>query len=121
MMATTARKLYRSRNGKIFGVCQGLADWKDLEVGYIRLFMILAFLVTGFFPVGILYFIAALVLPLEPPGYGESLFEGRGEGRRDRYEDIRRDFGDLKDKVKNMEQRVFDKERDWEERFRKGK
>lgn len=121
MMAYSARKLYRSRRGKIFGICQGIADWRDLPVEYIRIFMILVFIFSGFFPVGILYFLAALIIPVEPAGYGESKFGEADEKRKDRYENVRRDFSDLKDRVKNMEGRVFDKERDWDERFKKDK
>lgn len=121
MMAYSARKLYRSRRGKIFGICQGIADWRDLPVDYIRIFMILVFIFSGFFPVGILYFLAALIIPVEPAGYRDSAFESKEESRRDRYENVRRDFSDLKDRVKNMEGRVFDKERDWDERFKKDK
>ena len=121
MMAYGARKLYRSRRGKIFGVCQGLADWRNLPVEYIRIFMIMAFIFTGFFPVGILYFLAALILPIEPPGrdsYEE--FGGPAENRSQRYENVKREFDDLKERVKDMEGRVFDKEKDWDDRFRKG-
>jgi len=120
-MAYTAHKLYRSRRGKIFGICQGIADWRNLPVEYIRIFMILAFLFTGFFPIGILYFLAALILPLEPAGYGDDSFSEREESKNRRYENVRRDFSDLKDRVRNMESRVFDKERDWDERFKKDK
>jgi phage shock protein C len=113
MMAYSVHKLQRSRRGKIFGICQGIADWRDLPVEYIRIFLILAFLFTGFFPVGILYFLAALFLPLEP--------DLRGDDNQRRQDNIRRDFSDLKERVKNMESRVFDKERDWEDRFRREK
>lgn len=119
MMAYSVRKLYRSRRGKLFGICQGIADWRDLPVQYIRLFLIIVFLMTGFFPIGILYFLAALVLPLEPAGYSNTF--DKEDSPRDRYENVKRDFSDLKSRVKNMESRVFDKERDWEERFNKDK
>ncbi len=121
-MAYTAQKLYRSRRGKIFGICQGIADWRDLPVEYIRIFMILAFLFTGFFPVGILYFLAALILPMEPEGFkSASSFRQEEFSRKDQYENVRREYSDLKDRVRNMEGRVFDKERDWDERFKKEK
>lgn len=119
MMAYSARKLYRSRRGKIFGICQGIADWRDLPVEYIRIFMILVFIFSGFFPVGILYFLAALIIPVEPEGYRNTTFGGADDSRKDRFDNVRRDFSDLKDRVKNMEGRVFDKERDWDERFKK--
>ncbi|MDC7239769.1 MAG: PspC domain-containing protein [Spirochaetales bacterium] len=114
MMAERTRRLYRSRDGKVMGVCQGIADWMGVQAGYVRLVVVLAFLITGFFPVGVAYIAAGIFLPEEPAGFGE-------EPRRDRYDNIRRDFNDLKDKVKNMEERVFDKERDWDDRFRRGK
>lgn len=120
-MAYSAGRLYRSRRGKIFGVCQGLADWRNLPVEYIRIFMIMAFVFTGFFPVGIIYFLAALILPLEPPGVRSSEdFRDTDEKRSHRFENVKREFDDLKDRVRDMEGRVFDKEKDWDDRFRKG-
>ena len=44
------KKLYRARNGQVFGVCQGIANWRDLPVDAVRLVMIVIILVTGFFP-----------------------------------------------------------------------
>ena len=120
MMACTKKRLYRSRNGKVFGICQGIADWKDLPVEYIRLFVILAFVFTGFFPVGVLYFLAAIILPKEPEGMNRNSSRYRSDSGRDRYGDAKRDFEDLKNRVRNMESRVFDKEKDWEDRFKKG-
>jgi phage shock protein C len=118
MMAYTKKRLYRSRRGKIFGVCQGLADWRDLPVEYVRLFVILLFLFTGFFPVGVLYFLAALILPREPEGHESRSSRTNSRTRERMYEDIHQDFNDLKDRVRNMEDQVFDKEKDWEERFK---
>jgi phage shock protein PspC (stress-responsive transcriptional regulator) len=47
-MAT--KKLYRSKHGEVFGVCQGIADWRDLPVGPVRLIVLLAIVFTGIFP-----------------------------------------------------------------------
>ncbi len=120
MMTYARRRLYRSRNGKIFGVCQGIADWKDLPVEYIRLFAILAFIFTGFFPVGVLYFLAALVLPMEPEGYANRRSCDHREKDRSGFDHIKREYQDLKDRVQNMESRVYDKEKDWDDRFKNG-
>lgn len=109
-------KLYRSSRGSIFGICQGLADWADLPVHFVRLFTIIAFFATGFFPVGLIYFAAAFLLPKEPTSFHkEDDFSSKGS----RFDSVKGDFEDLKERVKNMEGRVFDKERDWDERFRK--
>ncbi len=59
------RPLRRSRNGLLFGVCQGLSDWSGIGVGLIRAATIIAFICTGFFPVGLAYILAALVMKPE--------------------------------------------------------
>ncbi len=110
MTYSRSRRLYRSRNGKIFGVCQGIADWRDLNVEYVRLFFIIgAFIAFG--ATIVLYFILGLALPMEPAN-------GRRRGDR---EDIREDYEDLKDRVNRMEKEKQDKEQDWDRRFFDGK
>ena len=109
-------RLYRSRNGEILGVCRGIAEWREFPVGSVRLGFILLAVLTAFMPVFLFYIVLGLVLPLEPAGQEEERI------RRNRREpDIEAEFNDLKSRVKNMEAERFDKERDWEERFRKGK
>ena len=118
MMAGYERRLYRSRKGEIFGVCQGIADWRDLPVGSIRLAVILLAVFTGFAPVLVIYLLAAFILPPEPTGY-----DSRRTSRKPTAEDLKEEFDNLKSKVSGMEDRVFreqqDKEKAWEERFRK--
>lgn len=128
-------RLYRSRNGMIFGVCQGIADWRDLPVGYIRLGVVIALVMTGFFPVGVLYIAAGMLLPVEPRegksdyyerdsrGRREYRRENRRESRRERhggftFDDIREEFEDISSRVNRMEDEVIDKEKEWEKRFK---
>ncbi len=60
------RKLYRSRNKKIGGVCQGLADYFGIDVVIVR---IIALLSIFFFSGGLwAYLILWIVVPLEPAG-----------------------------------------------------
>ncbi len=63
---TYKRKLYRSRDGIIWGVCQGLADWLGISVSIIRTICLVTFVLSGFFPIAGFYAVAALVLPVEP-------------------------------------------------------
>jgi len=58
--------LYRSRRGIIFGVCRGLAEHFDVSVFWTRVLTIIAFLITGIWPVGVLYVLAALLMKREP-------------------------------------------------------
>ena len=110
--------MYRSRNGQFLGVCKGIAEWRDFPVDTVRLVFILLTLFTGGLPIWI-YFILAFVLPVEP--------EYREESRRQRRprpsspEDVEADFENLKERVKKMEDEELDKEKDWENRFTKGR
>lgn len=63
------RRLYRSRHGKIAGVCQGLADYFNVDVTVVRLVALLAVLfgTLGFWA----YIIGWIVMPLEPAGGGK--------------------------------------------------
>ncbi len=129
MMAGYSRRgLYRSRDGEIFGVCKGIADWRDLPVGPIRLAVILLAVFTGFAPIIIIYLLAALILPPEPKGsdkrfYDEEDISSRYQDNRKRtVRDLKREFDNLKQKVSNMEGKIFDEERnkeqEWEQKFK---
>lgn len=62
------RKLYRSRyDKKIAGVCGGLGNYFSIDPVFIRLIAIFVMVLTGFIPLLIIYLIASLVIPLEPP------------------------------------------------------
>lgn len=58
------RRFYRSRNGKIGGVCQGLADYFNVDVTLVRLIALL----TLFFVGGglVAYLLLWIAVPLEP-------------------------------------------------------
>ncbi|MBO6027222.1 MAG: PspC domain-containing protein [Bacteroidales bacterium] len=59
------KKLYRTRDKKICGVCGGIANYFDLDPTIIRLLWI----IFGFISCAtgvIAYFICALVIPEEP-------------------------------------------------------
>ena len=66
-------RLYRSRDGMIFGVCKGLADYWNLRVLWVRIIAVAILLCTGIFPIVVIYLIAALLMKPEPYGLGASL------------------------------------------------
>jgi len=57
------KKLYRSNNKIIAGVCAGVAEYFDIDVTLLRLGTVLIFIFTGFFPMGIFYILAAFIMP----------------------------------------------------------
>lgn len=57
------KKLYRSMDNKIFGVCGGIAEYFDLDPTIIRLLWVVATLFTAAFPGVLAYIICALIIP----------------------------------------------------------
>lgn len=58
--------LYRSRRGWVFGVCKGLATYSQIGVGWIRLMAVIAMMLTGFWPIVIIYIMAAIFMKPAP-------------------------------------------------------
>ena len=113
----------RSPRGEIFGVVTGLAEWRDLNPSMTRLIVLLIILFTGIFPGVAIYLALALILPIQTEN--DIIKEHHKDDPIDvSYEeaddDLKREYEDLKRKVEEMEGRVYDKEKDWDERFRKG-
>lgn len=101
--------LYRARRGLVFGVCAGLANHFGFSVFWTRVIALAALVCTGFWPVGGLYLVAALLMKREPrhaAAFGPT------------YEDqARQAFGSLDERLRRMEARVLDKARDWDRRL----
>ncbi len=107
--------LYRSRGGMIMGVCQGIADHMDLRVFWVRMVALIGFLFTGFWPVGILYFIAGLILRPEPvvPLENEAsreFYESYTDSRASALQRLKRKFDNIDRRIQRMEDTVTRRE-----------
>lgn len=110
-MAT--KRLYRSRrNAKVFGVCGGISEWRDMDVDAVRVVAAILIIASGIFPGLIIYALIGLLVPVEP---ANGFY--RDEKYRPTKDDLRNMFDSLKRRVQGMEDEVFDKERDWDQRF----
>jgi len=116
--------LYRSRHGLIMGVCKGIADYFDFSVFWTRAITLFLFLVTGFWPIGVIYFVAALVmkpeptLPLRERGEKE-FYDSYVHSRGTAVERLKRRFENLDRRIQRMEHVVTSKEYDWDQRIMK--
>ena len=119
-MAT--RRLYRSKNGEILGVCKGIAEWRDYPVDTIRLIVVLIAIFTAIAPCLIIYFILGLVLPVNP--YDEDTRSYDRGDRRERkgktyyYNPEPEDF--VKEEARAESDEEYErrkKESDWDNRF----
>ncbi|HBL51927.1 MAG: PspC domain protein [Microgenomates group bacterium GW2011_GWA2_39_19] len=61
-----SKKLYRSKNDRMLaGVVGGLSEYFEIDSTLLRLLVALIVVFTGFIPGIILYFIAAIIMPLK--------------------------------------------------------
>ena len=62
-----AKQLTRLPNDKIiWGICSGLAQYFDIDKTIVRIIMVLFLVLTGFFPIVLLYVIAYFIMPVDP-------------------------------------------------------
>ena len=117
------RGLYRSRSGIIMGVCRGVGDYLKFSVFWIRAILVILFLISGFWPVVVLYFVAALLMKSEPmvrshQHYEEEFCGAYARTRRPSSDRIKRRQQTLERRLRNLESTVTSKEYDWEQRLR---
>ncbi len=115
--------LYRARNGMLLGVCQGLARHFDLPVNILRVVVVILFLITGIWPVGLLYLIAAMVMRMEPVvpfgNAGErEFYDSYSSSRSGALLRIKRQFESLDRRLRRMEDVVTSRDFEWERRMR---
>ena len=117
------RGLYRSRSGIILGVCRGIADYLNFSVFWIRIILVILFLISGFWPVVVLYFVAGFLMKPEPiirshQHYEEPFCDTHTRHRDPSSDRIKRRYQTLERRLGNLENIVTSKEYDWERRLR---
>ncbi len=115
----TSKGLYRSRKGLFMGVCRGLAEHFNFSVFWARVIVLLLFLFTGFWPVGVMYIIAGLLLKVEPvsPLHNEKdqeFYDTYTHSRESAIQRIKRKFENIERRIQRMEHTVTSREFDWE-------
>lgn len=117
----TSKKLYRSRNGVLCGVCRGFAEYFNLSLTWIRIGFIVSFAITFFFPTGLIYLILALLMKKEPaviPSQEESPFEYAYSGsRKAGLNQLKGKFSSLEKRIRRMESHVTNRAYDWDKRL----
>jgi len=114
--------VYRSRNGIILGVCRGFAEYFDFSVFWIRAVTLLIFLFSGFWPVAVLYFVAALVMKPEPVipidnNEEQEFYDSYVHSRKGAADRLKRRYRNLEARIQRLEETVTTREFDWEHRI----
>lgn len=123
-MSGSQHRLYRARDGMILGVCQGIARYRDIPVGAVRIAAVLLTIFTGFWPCAGLYFLAGFLMDpepaLPPQDAQESEFYSRFQGSRAvALEELRSRMERLDQRLRRMEDKVTQPGFDWEMRMRR--
>jgi phage shock protein C len=116
---------YKARDGFIFGVCKGLADYFNFSVFWTRAVAVGILLVTGVWPIVGLYLLAAVLMkkaPVAPLTDEESMefYNSYSADRSMALNRLKRTFDQLDKRLKRMEDVVTAKEYDWDRRFNQG-
>ncbi len=114
----SSKGIYRSRKGIFMGVCRGLAETFNLSVFWMRAIAILLFLFTGFWPVGVMYIVAGLILKLEPVAplrnkKDEEFYDSYTYSRESAIQRIKRKFENIERRIQRMEHTVTSREFNW--------
>lgn len=107
--------IYRSRQGIFMGVCRGLAEHFRFSVFWTRAVVFGLFLITGFWPVGVLYIVAGLLLKLAPviPLENETdqeFYQSYTTSRASAIQRIKRKFDNIDRRIQRMEHTVTSRE-----------
>lgn len=114
--------LYRSRNGVFLGVCKGIASHYDFSVFWVRMALIVVFLLSGFWPVIGIYIVAALLMkpkpvkPIETEDEQE-FYDSYVNSPRSAAQRLRRKFENLERRIRRMEDKVTTRDFEWERKF----
>ena len=114
--------LHRSRNGIILGVCRGIADYFDFSVFWVRAVVVICLILSGFWPITGLYFLAALLMKPEPviPIHSDDeqeFYDSYVSSRRSAVDRIKRRYENLERRIRRMEHTVTSREFDWDSRL----
>jgi phage shock protein C len=114
--------LYRSRNGIILGVCRGIADYFDFSVFWARVITLVLLFLAGFWPVMILYFVAALLMKPEPvipieTDEEQEFYDSYVHSHRGATDRLKRRYENLERRIRRMEDHVTGREFEWENKL----
>lgn len=111
----SGNNIYRSRRGIFLGVCRGCADYFNFNVSWVRMVVVLVFLFTGLWPIGVFYIITGLILKMEPviPLKNEDeheFYQSYTNSRESAIRRIKKKFDNIDRRIQRMEDTVTSRE-----------
>lgn len=115
-------RLYRSRDGVVFGVCRGLANYLEMNVTALRVIVVVATIMTGIWAGIIAYVVAALLMKLEPVVPLETeedaeFYNSFTGSRQMALHRLKRTYENLDRRIQRIEGIVTARDYDWDRRL----
>ena len=110
-MRTDMESWYKAEDGNIDGVVTGFARWQGFDVKLTKIIVVLLAIFTAVGPFVVIYIVLSCILPRESEALKEDVFQTN--------RDLNKKYEKLKRKVEEMENELFDKEKEWDEKFTK--
>ena len=100
------------------GVCRGLSEFFNFNVFWVRMITLFMFLITGFWPIGVMYIVAGLILKVEPATplrneKEEEFYDTYTYSKQSALQRIKRKFDNIERRIQRMEHTVTSREFDW--------
>jgi len=117
-----SKGLYRSRDGLIFGVCKGVADYLEVSVFWTRVIAAVLVLLSSIWLGIAVYVLAALLMKPEPVvPFKEELdrefYDSYVNSRSMALHRLKRTFNSLDRRIRRMEDIVTARDYEWERRL----
>ena len=112
-MRTDFNQWHKSAKKDVCGVLGGLAEWQGWKKDKVQIVFFLSAIFTSGFTLAA-YVILAVILP--------EADEVERQGKYDAYkenQELKDKYSKLKAKVEKMEAELFNKEKEWDEKFKK--
>ncbi len=114
--------LYRSRSGVIFGVCRGFGEHYNFNVFWVRVIMVMVFVMTGLWPMIGIYILTALIMKPEPVYPLETeeeheFYDSYVHSRRGAAQRLKRRYDNMERRIRRMEDAVTAREFDWDRKL----
>jgi phage shock protein C len=99
-----------------------LAEYFDLNVFWIRVIFIFLLIISGVWPMLLIYFVASLIMkpePVRPLGTEEEkeFYDSYTDSRQRATNRIKRRYNDLERRIRRMEDVVTAREFDWDSKL----
>lgn len=119
----SGRKISRSRDRVVMGVCKGISDYFQVPVLWVRTIFVLALLCSGLWPVIAIYIVASFLMkplpikPLEADGEKDS-YNTSTLSRTSTISTLKSRFDSLERRIRSMEDSVTASEFEWDQKMK---